>query len=89
MKSFDDKTSQVNTTLSNKEIKFIRDEMHWKYNELIRLGVLAKKNNPQMLVRLREVEDDRDKLMNKIRQLGLRIMELEQEKDKKLIEGKQ
>lgn len=52
-------------------------ENAWKYNELIIMGVQAKKQNPQILQRLADLEEDGKKAMEKIRSLAIRNSELE------------
>lgn len=47
----DDELVQVHTTLTEKEREEICTK-GWEYNELIRLGVLAKKDNPQLISRV-------------------------------------
>lgn len=50
------KLERVDTTIP-KEVKAYLKEKGWKVNDLIRLGMLAKEGNPQLIERVREVED--------------------------------
>ena len=49
----------------------------WKVPELIRLGVLAKKENPQMISRIRELDDINKELIKNLRMCAVRIYKLE------------
>jgi len=52
-------------------------EHHWKVPDLIRLGIKAREGNPQMILRIRELEGENARLVEKIDRLAKRLYELE------------
>lgn len=66
----------ITTTLTVEEKEFIASKK-WKYNELIRLGIYAKENNPQILARVKEIEETNERLANKIQSYAKRLFEIE------------
>jgi len=51
--------------------------------ELFRLGILALNKNPQMIARIREIEDGNNKLQAKLTQMSIKIMEMHKNKEAK------
>lgn len=51
----DDELVQIHTTITEKEREDICSK-GWEYNELIRLGMIAKKEQPQIGVRISTIE---------------------------------
>ena len=51
--------------------------------EIFRLGILGLKNNPQMIARIREIEDGNSKLQAKLTQMSIKIMEMHKNKEAK------
>jgi hypothetical protein len=51
----------------------------WKWQELMYLGIAAKENNPQLVQRIREVEEGNDKLQKKLSFMFGQIEQLEAE----------
>lgn len=56
---------RITTTITEKERKEILN-CGWEYNELIRLGILAKKDNPQLIKRIKELEMEMSALKGRI-----------------------
>ena len=48
--------------------------------EIFRLGILGLKNNPQMIARIREIEDGNSKLQAKLTNMSLKIIQLQEKK---------
>ncbi len=55
--------------------------MGWKWQELIREGIQAKKNFPKVLERQRELETTNEQLLNKIQDLAQRLYAMEEHKN--------
>lgn len=53
----------------------------WKWRELILLGISAKNSMPQTAQRLRELEEDNERLQKKISEIVPRLWELENERN--------
>lgn len=53
--------------------------MGWTPKEVFRLGILAKKNNPAMIDRIRELEETNRKMSDKLQKAFKRLYELEGE----------
>jgi len=53
------------------------DENHWKVPDLIRLGIKAREGNPQMILRIRELEGENARLLAKVERLATRVYEME------------
>ena len=49
----------------------------WSPKEIFRLGILAKQDNPQLMLRLNEAESKNEKLAKVIEKFGRRLIELE------------
>lgn len=65
----EDKLVKVTTTITEDEREEITAK-GWAYNELIRLGMLAKEENPQLIERIGKVEEE-------LKLLKLRVKRLE------------
>lgn len=48
----------------------------WNYKELLLLGAKAKENNPQMINRIRELEEANERLQKKLSGLAQKVIEL-------------
>jgi len=57
---------------------------HWKVPELIRLGIWSKKNNPQLISRLKEVERMNGELAVKVQRYAKKIYDIEQKEAAKV-----
>ncbi|MBR9702600.1 hypothetical protein GOV10_01060, partial [Candidatus Woesearchaeota archaeon] len=51
----------------------------WSPKELLRLGILSRKNNPQMIKRINEVEEDNKTLQNRYSSSMTKLRELQAE----------
>ena len=72
---------RVSTTIPielHEEIKNLR----YKVSDLVRLGFLAKKDNPQIIDRIRELEKDNRLLDKAVKKLQVKITEIAEEKTK-------
>jgi len=49
----------------------------WKVSELVRLGVCAKEQNPQLIQRIKELEAENSKISAKLQTYAKRLFELE------------
>lgn len=50
---------QISTTIP-KELKDMINVKGWKFNDLIRLGISTKEDNPQLIRRIKELEKQTD-----------------------------
>lgn len=48
----------------------------WSYREIISLGIKAKEDNPQLIARIRELEESNTKLIKKLTWMSQKIYEL-------------
>jgi len=51
----------------------------WTPKEVFRLGIMAKKDNPQLINRIRELEETNKKMSDKLQKAFKRLYELEGE----------
>lgn len=51
----------------------------WSPKEVFRLGIMAKKNNPQLINRIRELEETNKKMSDNLQKAFKRLYELEGE----------
>jgi len=49
---------------------------YWNWREIIGLGIKSKKENPQFIERIRELEESNKRLVTKLSQLSTKIYEL-------------
>jgi len=61
------------------EIEFINEikKNGWKYNDIMKLGIIAKKENPQMINRIREMEQKQAVLVKKVSVYAQKVYDLE------------
>lgn len=64
----DDVLVDIHTTITENERAEITSS-GWAYNELIRLGMLAKKNNPQLIERVNAVEEELKIISSRLKRL--------------------
>ena len=69
--------SQICTCLYVEDIELIKRN-NWKYNDLIKLGLLSKTENPQLIKRLNETQLDLKHLIAKVRVMGLTLSQKDQ-----------
>lgn len=55
------------------------NENHWKWQDLILMGIQAKLNMPNLLDRQKELEKTNEEIAEKLRKYALRVYELEEE----------
>lgn len=64
---------QIHTTITEEEKKEIK-ECNWEYNELIRLGMVAKRENPQLIRRIGFLEQEVETWKEILRKQEIRVM---------------
>lgn len=74
-------TIQISTTVKTELLAQIK-EHGYKVSELIKLGFLAKKNNPQLLERVKNSEKETETLQNSIKRLQARLVSEYNEREK-------
>jgi hypothetical protein len=57
--------ARIDTTVP-KNVKEYIDKKNYKVNELIRLGILAKEDNPQLIQRIRDLENKYVRIENSL-----------------------
>lgn len=67
----------ISTTLPIEAYNEIK-QARYAFNELILLGLLSKKNNPQMIARMGEMERENARLIRKIQELGVKLNTFEE-----------
>lgn len=68
-------TGRITTTIP-KDIKDYIKRNGYKYNELLRLGIMAKENNPQMIDRIRILENRNEVIERRLEYIIDKIKEV-------------
>jgi len=67
----------ISTTIDVEDRDIIKQN-NWKYNEVFKLGLFAKKNNPQMIDRIKKLEEKNLLLAQKLNVLAKKCYVLEE-----------
>lgn len=85
MSFFTTKKLPITTTITTREYNLCRQH-RWKYNYVFAQGIKLLEGNPALVERIKELEEDSAKAVNRIAGLMGRIRALEEQNAKKEVE---